>query len=413
MSEVTTFIVGVLLVLGAATVVRVVAAHTRDVFYPVLLVVVGIAVSVLGAQPAFRLTSEVIRLVLLPTLLFQAAQETKSEAFWAVLPLALALTVVGLPIAVVLLGWAGSHVLGLPLVVTLLFAVIIYPVDPVAIIAVFREADASGRVAELAEAESHLSEGFAIVTFGVVFELVTERLGESDQLRGLVAFVDLADVAVEITVVSAGGVAVGVVVGGIAVGVLRAIDDRMAELLVTVVVPYASYLVAEEFHLSGVLGVVAAGLVIGTVAKNRAITRQHATFIEDIWNTAGFLVYTLVFVMIGVQAPYRRLAAQVPRILLAGLLVLAVRAVVVYGILGAISLAPHRPVPRRYQHVLVWAGIRTVIPIALLLLIPLDAPFREDLTVLVFGVAVLSIVVQGLLLPVALEFTGRGRWTTE
>jgi CPA1 family monovalent cation:H+ antiporter len=62
--------------------------------------------------------------------------------------------------------------------------------------------------------------------------------------------------------------------------------------------------------------------------------------------------------------------------------------------------------------VLVWASIRTVIPIALLLLVPLDAPFRENLTVLVFGVAVLSIVVQGLLLPVALEFTDRGRWTT-
>jgi CPA1 family monovalent cation:H+ antiporter len=413
MSELTALVVGVLLVLGTAAVVRVVAAHTRDVYYPLLLVLVGITVSILGAQPEFRLSAEMIRLVLLPTLLFQAAQETKSKAFWAVLPLALALTVVGLPIAVVLLGWAGSHVLGLPLVVTLLFAVIIYPIDPVAIIAVFREADASGRIAELAEAEGHLSEGFAIVSFGVVFGLVTERLGETEQLRGLVAFVDLVDVAVEITVVSVGGVAVGLTVGALAVVVLRAIRDRMAELLVTVVVPYASYLVAEQFHLSGVLGVVAAGLLIGTVAKNRAITRQHATFIEDIWNTAGFLVYTLVFVMIGVQAPYRRLAVNVPRILLAGLLVLAVRAVVVYGLLGAISLGPTRPVPRRYQHVLVWASIRTVIPIALLLLVPLEAPFREDLTVLVFGVAVLSIVVQGLLLPVALDFTGRGRGTTE
>ncbi|WP_123535666.1 cation:proton antiporter [Halosimplex salinum] len=407
MADLFALLLGVILVLSVAAVVRVLAARTSEVVYPVLLVVVGVAATVLGVAPEFRLSADVILMVLVPTVLFQGSQETKSESFLRVLPVAVLLPILGLPIAVALLGTLGSYAFGLPLVVTLLFAVIIYPVDPVAIVALFREADAAERLAVLAEVESHFSDGFAVVTYGVMIGVVSDRFESGTDLATLLGPADLLDIAVEITVVSFGGVLVGLVAGVLALVVLRAIEDRMAELLTTVVLAYGSFLLADHYlHVSGVLATVAAGLVIGLYGKGGAVHPDNVSFIERTWDTAAFLVFTLVFVLVGVQAPWRRLLGNAPTVLLAAALVLVVRAVVVYGVTNLVTVTGAEPVPYRFQHVLVWGGMHTVIPIALLLSVPRELPFRSALVELVFGVALVGIVAQGLLFPVALRVTG-------
>lgn len=414
MSQLTTHLVGVLLIFGIASVVRIVASETNETFYPVLLVVVGVGISIVGVQPSFRLSPEVIRNVLVPTILFQGAQETKSEHFWSTLPIAVVLTLVGLPFAVVLLGGLASPVLELPLAIALLFAAIVYPIDPVAIIAVFREARAAERLSALAETESHLGDGMAIVLFGTMLALVGDRATTAEEVAGIIDAGDVLGIGANVLVVSLGGIAIGLVVGVLAYAVLRLVDDRMAELLVIVVLPYASYLVAEhELHFSGVLATVAAGLLIGTYGKQGAIYPDNVAFVERTWDTAAFLVYTLLFVMVGVQVPFRRVFEVWDVVIVASVLLLVVRAVVVYGVLGAVNVTAVESIPRRFQHVLVWGGMHTVIPIALLLLVPDSFPFRDLLGPLVFGVAVLSIVAQGLLLPVAIRLVGATEETIE
>lgn len=407
MSQTTTILVGLLLVLSVAAVVRILAAETDRVFYPIMLVVVGVGISVAGVQPGFRLSSEVIRTILLPTILFQGSLRIESEHFRETLPIAVLMTVVGLPIAVVLLGVLGVVALDFPLAISLLFAAIVYPVDPVAIIAVFRESAATERLSTLAETESHLADGVAIVVFGTMLTLVGERATGAAEVVGIVDPGTLVDVGAEVVVVSFGGVAVGLAAGAVAYVVLRLVTDRMAELLVVVVVPYASYLAAEHgLHASGVLATVAAGLLLGTYGKAGAIQPDNVEYVEGVWDTAAFLVFTLVFVMVGVQVPFRRVFDQAGTVLIASALLLFVRALVVYGLLTATNAATADPIPRRFQHVLVWGGMHTVIPVALLLLVPRDFPFIETLGPLVFGVAVLSIVGQGLLLPFALRAFG-------
>lgn len=407
MSEVVTVLVGLLSVLGVAAFVRIVAAETSEVYYPVLLVVVGVVISVVGLDPGFRLSSEVIRTILLPTVLFQGAQQTKSEHFWQTLPIALFLTVIGIPIAVLLLGFFMSEALQFPVAITLLLATIIYPIDPVAIIATFREASAAERVSVLAETEGHLSEGIAIVIFWTILDLISQRATTAEEVVGILGPGDLAGVGAGILTVSLGGVLVGVVAGAVAIGILRYVNDRMAELLVIVVLPYTSYLVAEEsLHVSGILATVAAGLFVGTYGQDAAIHPDNAGFIERTWDTAAFLVFTLVFVMLGVQVPFGDVLSQASQILIASALLLLVRAVIVYGLLTMTNLAIAEPIPRHFQHVLVWGGMHTVVPVTLFLFVPRDFPFVETIGPIVFGVAVLSIVVQGLLLPFVLRLTG-------
>jgi CPA1 family monovalent cation:H+ antiporter len=397
----------VLLVLSAAILVRIIATKVNEIAYPILLVLIGVGASVVGFYPSIRLSSDIILILLVPTVLFQGSQRTKSDVFFKVLPVSLLIPIVGLPIAVLLLGVLGNVIFGLPLVVTLLFAVIIYPVDPVAIVALFRESEAPERLAVTAEIESHFSDGFAVVTFGAMIALVSDRFTATDDISELLSLTDLTDIAVDITLVSLGGVFVGILAGTLAIGLLRFIEDRMAELLTTVVLAYGSFLVAHHYlHVSGVLATVAAGLVMGMYGKELGFESDNVPFIERTWDAAAFFVFTLVFVLIGLQAPWRRLLFNAPTVVGATLLVLLVRAIIIYGVTNLVPLAGIDPVTCRFQHGLVWGSMHTVIPIALLLSVPRELPFRTDLAVLVFGVALLSVVGQGLRFPIALRRAG-------
>jgi CPA1 family monovalent cation:H+ antiporter len=91
---------------------------------------------------------------------------------------------------------------------------------------------------------------------------------------------------------------------------------------------------------------------------------------------------------------------------LAAVLVLLVRALTIYPIVSATNLLLDDPVPGRCQHIMVWAGLHTVVPVALVLAVPDGVAPGQPLETMVFGVAVISLVVQGLLMPEALDLTG-------
>ena len=414
MAELLSQVLGVLAILAIATGVRMVSVRLDTLSYPVVLVAVGVVVPFLGFDPGFRLSSELIMMILLPTILFQGAEETKTEHFPRTFPLAVVLTIIGVPIGVLILGWVTSTVLSLPLAIGLLYATIIYPVDPVAVIAVLRESEAPEWLAVLAETESHLSDGIAIVLFLQLLALLSLQLETAEELTGILRTSDLLALVGDVAVVGVGGVLVGGVAGAIAYLILKIAIDRMSELLVMILLPYTSYIVAHEFlHVSGVLAIVTAGLIIGHVGKKSAIDPDNVRFVERFWETSGFLVYTLLFVMIGVQVPFRRVIQHADLVLVAGTLLFLVRAGIVYGLLGTTNRMGGEPIPVSHQHVLVWGAIHTVIPVALLLTVPQNFPYREELSAMVFGVAILNILIQGLLMPVVFRFAGVGAGTPE
>ncbi|WP_256478319.1 cation:proton antiporter domain-containing protein [Halorussus limi] len=179
MAETTAVVLGVLVSFIIAIGVRFLA--DRVTFpYTVLLVTVGFTLTIFPLQTylGFSLTPlfthDVILFVFLPAILFYGAAEIDHDLFRRNLPIIAITVLVGLPVAILAIGWVGAKLFGIPLLIMLLFGAMAYPIDPVAVLSLFEESGAPSRLAVLVEGESLLDDGLAIVLFSAVLALVRD-----------------------------------------------------------------------------------------------------------------------------------------------------------------------------------------------------------------------------------------------
>ncbi|MFB6194658.1 MAG: Na+/H+ antiporter [Haloplanus sp.] len=378
--------------------------------YTIALLLAGLAASVLGVGFGIELSHDIILFALLPPLLFEGAATTDLERFRTDLSPILALAIPGLILAVLLLGYLGQYAFGFPLLVSLLFASMILPTDPVSVLALFDELGAPDRLATLVEGESLLNDGVGVVLFSALLGLVREAGG-----AGRLAFTPdlIVEVSVGIAVASVGGTAVGLAAGYLVYRVMVNLDEHMTEIVLTAILAYGSFLVAEHYlGVSGVIATVVAGLFIGDRGAEYAMSPRTKISIFNTWETAAFIVNTFIFVAIGTTTPVGQLVEHGRLIVVAAALVLVVRALAVYPITALVNRTRPTDISRNYQHVMVWGGLHASIPIALVLGLPATLPsgapfpFREELRAMVFGVAAFSLVVQGLTMGRLLDRLG-------
>ncbi|MFB6078394.1 MAG: Na+/H+ antiporter [Halarchaeum sp.] len=377
--------------------------------YTIALLLAGLGASVLGVHPGLAISHDVILFVLLPPLLFEGAANTEFERFRRNFPMVLALAVVGLLVSVAVLGFVGQQAFGFPLLISLLFAAMILPTDPVSVLALFKELGVSDRLAVLVEGESLLNDGVGVVLFMTIADLVLEVQSGTVTASELFTPARLAGVGVEMVVVGVGGALVGLVTGYAVYRVMAVLDEHMTETVLALVLAYGSFLLAEHYlHVSGVIAVVTAGLLIGNRAAEEAMSPQTKITVFNTFETGSFLVNTFIFLMIGVNTPVNQLVRYADLIIVAIPLVLLARAVAVYPIVWVMNRLRDRTVSLKYQHTMIWAGLHASIPIALVLGLPADIgdPYRTQLRALVFGVAAFSLVVQGLTMERLLDSLG-------
>jgi CPA1 family monovalent cation:H+ antiporter len=372
--------------------------------YTIALLLAGLAVSVLGITIDIELSHDLILLVFLPPLLFEGAATTDLERFRSNLSHVLVLAVVGLITAILLLGVAGHYAFGFPLLVSLLFAAMILPTDPVSVLALFEELGAPDRLSVLVEGESLVNDGVGVVIFTTLYTLVLQSTEAGTDLAELVTLDTIAAASADIVVASVGGAAVGLAAGLAVYQVMYRLDEHMTEIVLTLVLAYGSFLLAQHtlsdavpgYYFSGVIATVTAGLLIGNRGAEHAMSAQTKISVFNTWDTAAFLVNTLIFLLIGAKTPINQILEHGRLILLAIPLVVLARAAVVYPITNLVNRFVSRPIPFDYQHVMVWGGLHASIPIALVLGLPPNFPLREELRAMVFGVAAFSLVGQGL-----------------
>jgi len=357
-----------------------IAVRRLHIPYTVALVVVGLLIT-FQSPLEIDLTPELILALFVPPLVFEAAFHINLTELRRNLASILMLAVPGVVLTTFIVGGLVAWATPLSLPAALVFGALIAATDPVAVVAIFRSLAVPKRLSVLVESESLLNDGTAIVVFNLA--LAAALTGQFSLTEGFINFVRVA----------AGGTAIGLVLGWMISQLIARVDDYLIETTLTTVLAFGAYLIAERLSFSGVLAVVAAGLVNGNLAHHGMSPRTR-TVLFSFWEYAAFLANSLVFLLIGLDVNVSGLTAAWQPALWAIGGVLIARLIVVYG-LSWIGNRWAEPVPLRWQHVLTWGGLRGAISLALALSLPetLGAD-RELLRAMAFGVVLFTLLVQ-------------------
>ncbi len=398
------------IILSLAALVAIVSRRIR-LPYTVALVVVGLALSLVPTPITIDLSSELILTLLVPPLIFEATLNLRWEILRKNLAIILLLVMVGTLVSTFIVGGivsaAGQTLLpelDVGLAAVLAFGALISATDPVAVISLFRELGVSKRLSVLVEGESLFNDGVAIVLFNLALVIGTAAAsGEGETFT-------LSSAVFEFIKVFFGGLAVGAILGYlVSTVILKNVDDNLIETATTVALAFGSFIVAEQFHVSGVLAVVAAGVFVGNIGTLNTSPTTKIT-LENFWEFAAFVVNSMVFLLIGLAADFSQLQPNLSLIFVAIIAVLFSRAVVIYSLTWIHGrFDPLRRVPVPYRHTMYWGGLRGAISLALALSLTGSMFSQEvvtELQLMTFGVVLFTLLVQGTTLTPLLQRLG-------
>jgi CPA1 family monovalent cation:H+ antiporter len=400
----------VLIAVGFVSVVVTVSGLARrlGMLSPILLVVVGIALSFIGPIPHISLHPEVILIGVLPPLVYVAAIETSVPAFRFNLRPILLLAI-GLVLFTTVAVALVVHLLlpGVPLAAAFALGAVVAPPDAVAATAVARRVGLPRRLVTILEGEGLVNDATALVIFRVA---VAAALGQA---------VSLGAIAWATFVAAAGGLAIGVAGAFVIARIHRRVTDPLLDNAVSVLTPFLVYLPAEAIHASGVVAVVVTGLYLGhrfPTLMSAASRLQMGAF----WKMVKFLLEGGVFLLVGLQlrdivgrlhTPWSTALAVTVAVVLT---VVATRFAWMYPATYLARLVPRvrrrdPSPPLEVPTILSWAGMRGVVTLAAVLALPETltggrAYPRELFVWVAFSVIVATLVLQGLTLPLVVRW---------
>jgi CPA1 family monovalent cation:H+ antiporter len=377
-----------------------VVARRSALPYTVGLVLFGLVLSFVGPAVAFPVSPRLLLAIVLPGLVFEAAFRTdlgilRRSAGWILL-----LAVPGVVVVAALVAAILSATTSLTFTEAFLVGAMVAATDPAAILATFRRVRVPARLETIIEMESLVNDGTGIVLFGVALGLLQ---GDGSLGGSVVTFV--------VTIV--GSAIVGAALGAAAARIVRATDEHLTQLTITVVLAYGSYLVADAIGLSGVITTLVAAGAFGTIAGSALTARTRET-IDVVWEFAAFLLTAGVFLLVGLAITPSTLRLAAEPIVFGVVAIVAARGVVVYGLLGIPSVAFGRTgrtgsvIPVAWLHVVFWAGLRGAVSVALALSIPVSLPNRALIQGVTFGIVLFTLIVQGSTAGLVVRRSGAG-----
>lgn len=391
--------------------------------YPILLVGVGLVIGFTPQLPNLTLNPEIIFLIFLPPLLYDAAFKTSWHEFkTAIRPIStLAISLVFFTTFSVA---AAAHYLipGFSWPLAFVLGAIVSPPDAVAATGITKGLGLNKKVITILEGESLLNDASALIAYRYAVAAVT---------TGVFVF---WKAGLEFLLVAGGGIFAGVVIGYIFIQIHKKITHNVVvETSLTLLAPYIAYLSAEKLHVSGVLSVVCAGLML-TWRAPEIFSYQTRMRTGVVWDTIIFLLNGVVFILIGLQLPdimNEIKGYSIMNLLGYGLLISLVTIIVriiwvIFGVYSQKIFSFKNKSPLitdgesktedeiQWKNVLIvaWTGTRGVVSLATALALPLTLnngsvfPFRNIILFLAFMVIFVTLVVQGLTLPLLIKILG-------
>jgi len=378
--------------------------------WPALMVVLGLAVAfVPGLPDRFELEPDLILPLFLPPLLFASAQRTSWVLFrarWRSIAL-LAVALVAVTIMVVA-GTVAALVPGLGLTAAVVLGAMVAPPDPVAVEAVAGPVRMPRRLLTVLQSEGLFNDATALVVFQAAV-LATVQGGD----------LSLPVLGLQFVLGAAGAVAIGWVIARVARFVMNRVTDTTGRSALTLVLPFAVYLAAEEVHASGVIAVVVVALELRS--EGDADEAAERIVQRSFWDVVELLVTGVAFGLIGLDLRQVVVAAGADLWRMLGhaavvcAVVVGVRAVwmtAAWLLVRRSSDAARAPRTGREAVVLGWCGMRGLATLALALSLPLTttagAPFpaRDELLVIACSVLVVTLLLPGFTLPMLVRLLG-------
>lgn len=407
-----------------------VALTTRliKVPYTVALVVVGLVIAITGLAPEqFTITHDLVFILFLPPLLFQAGLHIRLEKLRQnALPVAL-LALPAVVLTTLAVGAVTHALLPEPVrasidqidadfgflspawAIALLFGVVLAPTDPISVMAAFKTAGVSERLKTIVEGESLFNDATAVAIFALLLAALTTALdatADNTQIN-----LTLSAVAIGFLKVASIGALVGAVLGVIAYAIIRKLEDHTLETATTIALAWGAFIAAEAVHGSGVIAVVVAALLIGNYGKAFHMKEKTRETLEGFWDSIDFVINSALFLMIGAELSAKEVGgvkaiAHTNIILTAAAcfaVLLAARAISVYTVAATVG----KPWPGQYKHVVWWAGLKGSLSLAMLLSLP-AGEIRSFLMPVAFLVVLASLIAQGATMPTLINKLGIG-----
>jgi len=379
----------------------------------IVLVLGSLVLSLIPGLPPLILDPTVVFTLFLPPILFAAAYFTSWRDFKKnrrpIFLLAFGLVLFTTTLVAVATRALG---LGVSWPAAFLLGAIVSPPDASAATAIIKKLGVPRRVVTIIEGESLVNDATALVAYRFALAAI------------LTGSFSIGEAAVRFAVVTAGGVAVGLLVAIVGVFIVQRLNNSTAETTLTLITSFSAYILAERLGLSGVISTVAAGLYYGRRLPAVTTAQTHIEA-EASWTTVLFIINGLVFTLIGLQMPaviigleaysWQQLAFYGLTI---ALVVIAVRFIWMFPATYLPrklfpSIARKDPLPPwGVVTAMSWTGMRGIVSLAAALSIPLNLPsgeefpFRNLLIFLTYVVILVTLLIPALTLPSLMRWLG-------
>ncbi|HNP76759.1 MAG: Na+/H+ antiporter [Cyclobacteriaceae bacterium] len=378
--------------------------------YPILLVIAGLIIGAVPGMPAMEMDPDIVFFIFLPPLLYAAAWSTSWNDFWkwkrSIFLLAFGLVI----FTSTVVAYFSVHLIpGFTLALGFLLGGIISPPDAVAATSVMKGLTVPKRLSVILEGESLINDASSLIIYRFAIAAVITGAFSFSHATGQFALVSIM------------GVVIGLAIANILYVIHRFLPTTPSvDTAITLISPYFCYLAAEYFHFSGVLSVVSAGLFLSWRA-DEIFNYQTRIQAINVWETLVFILNGVVFVLIGLQLPLIlddldgfTLKQEIYFGLLISLLVMVIRMIWIFPGAYLPHLFPQvrkRETLPSWKAVVIsgWSGMRGVVSLASALALPLTLtngtafPFRNTILFITFCVILMTLVVQGMTLPLVIR----------
>lgn len=400
------------IILVLAILFMVMLAQKLKIAYPIVLVLGGLFFSFVPGLPSVQINPELIFVIFLPPLLYEAAWFTSWKDFWrwrrVITSFAFIIVLVTSFIVAIV---SSTFIPGFTMALGFLLGAIVSPPDAVSATTVLKYVQVPKRVSAILEGESLLNDASSLIIFR--FALIAVDTGHFFFHEAIGSFMLVVSM----------GILIGLVIGLIYYGIHKWFPTNShIDIVLTLTAPYVMYITAEAFHFSGVLSVVTGGLFL-SYRSHLFLSYRSRFQATTVWGTLSFVMNGLVFILIGLQLP--AIVGQLGGMSLSsaigyGLLISAV--LIIGRILCALGASVFTVFISRYIKtadnrpgwkgpiIIGWSGMRGVVSLAAALSIPIYLtdgsafPQRNLILFITFVVILVTLVVQGLTLPLVIKW---------